>query len=154
MAFGQKSKIKLPPNLDKEKVIFLQYEEIPIDDSYDKSIKRMYENLNKVFVKTNPKLVQEAKKYQFDYTISKRAEYETLVDQGYKYVLESEYTELLNNGSYFPNTSAPVDFYVYFKDIETNKKYNLFKISTNDLFDHKEVMSKLSKLVKKEYYIQ
>ncbi len=148
--YGQK-KTKLPKDLDREKVIFLQYEEIPIDESFPKMAKGYYSRLNNIVRKTNPKLVQYAKDYPFEYTISTRAEYDNLIKDGYKYVLDSEYGEIINNGNYKPNQDVEVLIGVYIKNLVTGEIYTLFKIKDHDSFDHKHIMTKLIKRVKKEY---
>lgn len=151
VVFAQKSKNKLPQDLKTEKLILLQYEELPIESYYPKMVKNRYEVFNVVIKRTNPKLVKEAKKYPFEYTISQRAKYEELKDQGYKYVLECDMMEEMNNGTFTPGTNVRYFSDVYILDMETKKKYVLFDISQSDLFDYKEIITKLNKLVKKQF---
>lgn len=150
-SFSQKK--KLPLDLDSEKIIFFQYEEIPIPSGLPKYASARYKSINTVIKRSNPKLVSEAKKYPFEYTISKRGIYDQL--EGYKYILNSKYAEDLNNGTFFPNNPKKRYYFdVYIENIETKEKYPLFEINDGDLFDHKEVMTKLARLVKKEYNLK
>lgn len=147
-SFGQK-KSKLPEDLRTEKVIFFQYEMMPINDFIDDRIKKYYEANNKVFKKTNPELVDAAKEYPFGYAISTRGVYEEL--EGFKYILDSEEAEQLNNGEFFPERNYKYEIDVFIKNIKTGEKYILFTINQFELIDHKKVMSKLIKLVNKQF---
>lgn len=145
-----------PEDLNKEKIIFLKYEQIKISDRFGKLVKKMYTRHNKAVVESNEMLEKEAKKYPFDYVISTRAEYKDLIEQGYKYVLECDMMEYYNNGKGAVASDVRTKFYsdLYIKDLQTGDKYTLFEISDTYLIRYDKLMQKFNQKVKKNFDVK
>ena len=93
----QEVKIKgLPKDLNKEKIIFLEYEQIPIEQNTPRKFAKMYKFRNEAAIEANRQLHEAVKNYPFEYVISKRSEYKELIDKGYRYVLENDMMEKYN----------------------------------------------------------
>lgn len=149
----QAQKNKFPTDLPKSKIIFLAYEMLPENDpSMNKTAQSYYHRRNLKAEEANKKLEVAAKGYPFEYTISTRADYKNLKEQGYKYVLNNEFMEKYNNGeSVSAGRDIVYEAYMYIMDLQTGKIYNIFLINDSDAYYYTSIMQKFIKKVKKEF---
>ena len=142
----------LPDDLDKVKIVFLEYEQLPITDNMYKIVRKSYTKRNEVFIENNKELAKEVKNYPYAYVLSKRAEYKGLADRGYKYVLENDLLESFNNGL---QTAAGGNIVyaspMYLKDIKTGTRYELFTVSEGYFHRYGWIISKFNEKVKRHY---
>lgn len=150
-AQGQKNKEKLPTDLNETKIVFLEYEPVSLSEYPTDFTKKYFESANEAFINTNKKLRDAASEYPFKYVISNRTDYETLVGEGCKYVLESDLMIKLNNFSFAPEKSGIYISDLYLMNILTGEQFPLFKISQLDAVNYKKVLAKFNKMVKKQY---
>ena len=145
-------KKKLPEDLNVEKIVFFEYEELPIEDGMKNMVKRMYTKRNKYGAESNAQLKEAAKKYPFNYTISNRSNVEELIAQGYKYALDNDMMIKYNNGVNMyagSDTRYVADMFVL--NLETGSRYYLFEISSTYCYAYKKIMNKFINKVNKEF---
>jgi hypothetical protein len=150
--YSQKECQGLPSDLNKETIIFLEYELLPIDETLSGPVKNMYKVRNNNAPVANGQLNEQAKEYPFRYVISKRSVYKDSLASTCRYVLENEYMEAYNNGvnlNYEMNSASVSPMYI--KDLKTGDKYELFNINAGEAYYYTGIMKKFVKAVKKEY---
>lgn len=141
-----------PSDLDRSKIIFLEYEKLAVGPEVHKIIRKDYTKRNEIFEENNKMLANEAPNYPFEYIISKRSEYRELVAQGYKYVLENDLIAAYNNGlQTYPGGGTQYISTMYLIDIVSGDKYELFTITDKSLRHYDWVISKFNDKVIKEY---
>jgi len=171
--YAQKEIKGLPADLDKETIIFLEYEQLPIDKKMKRMERHMYKTRNKNAITSNKMLAKKVPDYPFNYVVSRRSEYKDSLAKTCRYVLENDLMTAMNDGvnlfngysaSYkatrnsgtktygnkFATSSSPM----YILDLKTGDKYLLFKINTNETYYYKGIMKKLLKRIKKKYKIK
>lgn len=149
--FSQTTHKGLPDDLDKETIIFFEYELTPIDEEMPASMKRMYRKRNEASIRANKILRSKVKKYPFKYVISKRSEYKSLANTC-KYILESDLMEAGNNGvNLYAGYKKEYVSDLFVKDIRTGDKYTLHKIGTSQIYQPQQVMFKFNRKVKSKY---
>ncbi len=150
-SFSQKTHKGFPNDLDKETIIFFDYELTPIDEEMPASMKRMYRNRNEASIRANKILRKKVKKYPFKYVISKRSEYKSLSNTC-KYILESDLMEAGNNGvNLYAGYKRDFISDLFIKDIRTGDKYLLHKIRAKQIYEPQQVMFKFNRKVKSKY---
>jgi len=150
--YSQKEIKGLPSNLDKETIIFLEYELLPIDETMSAPVRSMYKVRNNNAPVSNAQLNEQAKEYPFKYVISNRSVYKDSLASTCRYVLENEYMEAYNNGvnlNYEINSVSESPMYIL--DLKTGDKYKLFGINAGETYYYTGIMKKFVKTVKKEY---
>lgn len=150
--YSQKEFKGIPNNLNRETIIFLEYEQIPIDTSMRKVLKRMYRSRNIEAPKANKQLHEEAKNYPFKYVISKRSAYKDSLINSCRYVLENDIMEAYNNGvNLYAGYNTEYKSPMYILDLKTGDKYKLFDIETHHGYYYKYIMRKFIKKVNKKF---
>ena len=147
---GQETYDDLPENLMIETIVFLEYEELYIDDDMYNSMKKMYKKRNGYTIRANKELHAVVENYPFDYVISNRSEAKTWVEKGYKYVYDCPIMTAYNDGENLyagTNTNYVAMMYVY--DLTTGDKYEVFKLKDNLSYHYKYIMNKLINKAKK-----
>lgn len=149
---GQETYDELPENLMIETVVFLEYEELYIDDDMMNSMKRLYKKRNEASTRANKELHAVVENYPFDYVISNRSEAKTWVEKGYKYVYECPIMTAYNDGqNMYTGASATYVAMMCLYDLETGDKYEVFKLKDNLSYHYKYIMNKLIGKAKKMY---
>lgn len=147
-----------PSDLHSEKIIFLEYEQIPVQKGEQKGMykkmQQMFEFRNEAAVRSNQQLHESSKSYPFEFTISKRSEYKALKEKGYKYVLNNDIMEGYNNATNFGGRNTIYHSKMYIENIETGKKYFLFKLYDNRAYVYKEIIKKMVKQINKDFKIE
>jgi hypothetical protein len=142
----------LPDDLDKTKIIFLEFEMLPVGPEIHPRSRKFFMKRNEVLDKNNKMLKEEVLNYPFTYTISKRSEYKKLLNEGYKYVLESDMLQAYNSGDgvYAGGNSKYVSS-MYLLDIASGDTYNLFTIEQSHMTRYGMIISKFIKKVNRDY---
>lgn len=155
IAAAQREYKGLPDDLDKNKIIFLNYEPINISDGKPKGEEEKYiytrkKQHNKAVEQANEYLKTAAIDYPFNYAIAGHSTYENLVSAGYKYVLEcnSFDNERLMTS---PESGVLLIYDFYIKDLTTGDVYVLFDLDEMKVYDYRLIMKKLNKLVNKKF---
>jgi hypothetical protein len=148
---AQKEIKGIPSDLKNEKVIFFEYEQLPIDPAWPKMLINNYQKRNTEAEKANKMLADESKKYPFAFVISKRSEYQALSSQDYRYVLENEMMKALNNGDEMHKAFTTYHSPVYLLDLKTGDRYELFDMSQSYVYNYEWIMQKLINKLKKEF---
>jgi hypothetical protein len=151
VTYSQKDMKGVPANLKDEKIIFLEYEQIPIDPSWPKILSYNFERRNKEAIKANDMLAKRVKDYPYASIISRRSEYKSLATQGVRYVLESEIMKALNNGEQVGGLNKTYYAMVYVYDLTTGDRYELFKLTESRAYDYNWIMDKFISTVKKTF---
>lgn len=150
-SFSQKTHKGLPKDLDKETIIFFEYEQTPIDEEMTRSMKRMYKKRNEISIRANKILRSKVKKYPFKYVVSKRSEYKNLTNNC-KYILESDLMEAANNGvNLYAGYKKEYVSDLFVKDIRTGDKYILHKIGTSQIYQPQHILRRFYRKVKSNY---
>ena len=151
-AMAQKSVEGLPDDLDTEKIIFLKYEQIEGDHNIPYAQRKRNKERNILAGHANKALKVEAKKYPFSYIISNRSEYAKFAQEGYKYVLENDMMNAYNYGEVVSAGSQKIFAApMYLREIATGKRYELFTIKQNVVYEYAKIMKKFNSMVRKEY---
>ncbi|MDH5476006.1 MAG: hypothetical protein OEX22_09975 [Cyclobacteriaceae bacterium] len=152
---GQKKAFVLPTDLKTEKVIFLEYEHIKNDVNMPYAQRKRNSHRNVISIEANKELALEATYYPFQYIISNRSEYYTLIKKGYKYVLEND---MMNSYNYGENVDAGKNKLfsstMYLKDLNTGKRYDLFMVTQDIVYEYGTIMKKFRKIIQKEFGIK
>jgi hypothetical protein len=147
VSFAQTERKGIPTDLKQEKIIFLEYEQIPIDPAWSKFLSGGFERRNKEALKANAMLAKRVKDYPYASIISRRSEYKSV--QGAKYVLESEVMKALNNGEQVGGLNKTYYSMVYVYDLTTGDRYELFKLTEDRAYDYNWIMDKFITSVNK-----
>jgi hypothetical protein len=154
-ANAQKQMVGYPNDLDKEIIIFLEYEQIPIDEKMSWAQKHMYKSRNNLAPQSNQELRKKVADYPFKYVISSRSVYKDSLVKTCKYVLENDMMEAYNNGvNLYAGMHAQYESPMYIKDLQTGTKYILFSINSNEAYYYTGIMKKINKQVKKKFKIE
>lgn len=154
LLFAQEPTYKkgIPSDLDKEKIIFLEHEAIPIsankkDGKAEKYLFLRQTNHNKVISESNLKLHGAALSYPYEYAITTPSTYPSLLKAGYKYVLRSNvysYDHLKTQ----PNEDELIVFEYFIHDVENNIAYKVFQMDEMKVYDSKLMIRKLNRALK------
>ena len=148
--FSHNTKLELPPDLDKEKIIFLRYELMP-EPTYSNGLKGLLEKKAAWYIRKyniqvpvlNIKLEESAKNYPFEYKIIDKSELNEYKAKGYKYIFEeitrlgTKY-ELEEHKNTYDLTQKSRSYYttksvkalisdVYIKNLITDELYLIYK---------------------------
>ena len=150
--YSQKTIEGLPNDLNKETIIFLEFEQIPIEEKMNSFIKRMYRKCNEYFLESNSQLRTKVENYPFKYVISRRSEYRDSLSKMCKYLLECDLMENGNNGiNLYAGRHTILESDLYIKDLKTGDKYLLFKINTYSYYNYDYIMKDIFKMIKKKF---
>lgn len=149
---GQKKANLLPNDLASEKIIFFEFEHIENDVNMPYAQRKRISHRNVISKQANKELAIEATFYPFQYIISNRSDYFKFIDNGYKYVLENDMMNSYNYGENIsPGKHKLFSSTMYLKDLTTGKRYELFSITQDIVYEYATIMKKFNKIVKKEY---
>lgn len=145
----------LPNDLDKEKIIFIEHEEIPVTVNKKESRAAKYLHLrqtnhNRVIIESNKKLRTAAFAYKNEYAFATPSTYQNLVSAGYKYFLWSsvyDYEHLQNQ----PVEDELIVFEYFIYDVENNTAYKVFEMDEMKVYDSKLMIKRLNKALRKKY---
>ena len=142
----------LPDDLNTTKVIFLKYEQIEGDPNIPYAQRKRNKERNALSLQANKELKLRAYDYPFDYKISDRSTYYNLVEEGYKYVLENDMMNAYNYGEVVSAGGGRIfASSMYLKDLKTGKRFELFVIKQDMVYDYDKIMKLFIKMVEKEY---
>lgn len=143
-----------PGNLNNETIIFLEYEQIPIEEKLPGYFKKMYEDRNRTATKSNEILGEKVKKYPFKFIVSRRSEYKDSLKNTCRYVLENDIMEQYNNGvSIYIDKKEVYKSNMFIRDLKTGEKYILFHLDYNHAYDYEYIMEKFIKEVRRKYQL-
>ncbi|MDH5365817.1 MAG: hypothetical protein OEW67_02465 [Cyclobacteriaceae bacterium] len=150
ICISQKKVVVLPDDLTTEKIIFLKYEQIENDVRMPYAQRKRISHRNLISKQANKELELEATYYPFQYIISNRSDYFKFINNGYKYVLENDMMNSYNNGeSIEPGKHKLFSSTMYIKDLTTGKRYDLFSITQDEVYEYASIIKKLNKIIKK-----
>ena len=153
--YSQKEIKDLPNDLNKETIIFLEYETLEIDKKMPWTQRHMYKVRNELSVGANAQLNEYSKDYPFNYVISKRSEYKDSLIKTCRYLLENDLMESYNNGvNNYAGRGVQYTSPMYVRDLKTGDKYILFDVPSNHCYIYKGIIKDFIKIVKKKYNLK
>ena len=163
-----KSFKQLPPDLNKETLIFLKHDSVDVPNKKPKSMNAFeynrLRNHNNVIPVSNKQLKEAAKEYPFKYIIASISEVDSLSKANYKYVYYSPAFEKVKTGqrmgtkssvSFSPGKQTTKTTYVIqnivLVNLENNDLYYVGEYSETFVYYYKGLIKDFVKKVKKQY---
>lgn len=159
-AFAQKEIKHLPEDLDKSKIVFIEFtvrppqEKPKQNDFVSRMMYKQSVGLSENLPISNQQLKKEAPKYPFGYEIIKRSQLEEYKSKGFKYALDCEFYQLLDMGAVYgaaPKSRTYTDLYLI--DLQTNDKYIFDEINNMQQLAYGSVIKSFIRKVKRAYHV-
>ena len=141
-----------PIGLKSDTIVFLAYDELPVEASMPNAQQRMNRKRNEAATEANKQLKAVAKEYPYAYAIMPRSSFiENKATLGARYVLDCALMEQYNNGEnmyagYQTSFVSPL----YVEDLRTGTKYSILEeMSQTFVYEYKTIVGYLIKRIEK-----